>query len=103
MLIHHEDNFPTQAKAPIVIRKHVVRVEYLDYGAHLDTVFRTATSVDGGRPVSDGPEYRTRGEAEAAVTAWLSEHSADARPAGITLERGEALERRTDMNPHGLV
>jgi hypothetical protein len=86
----------------VIVRKHVVKVTYLDYGSHLDTVWRTATSVGGGRAVSDGTEFRSQAEAEKAAAAWLTDNHGS-HSGGVALERGDDIERTCDMNPHGLI
>jgi hypothetical protein len=87
----------------MIIRKHIVKVTYLDYGHHLDTCYRLATSVDGGRPVTDSGEYHTWAAASAARDGWLTESETKGKPAGVLVAAGDDIERTCDMNPHGLI
>lgn len=87
------------------IRKHLVTVTYLDYGDHLDTVYRTASSVDDSGPSNDGNHFATKAEAEKHIRDWLNgEPANEARTKmGWKVERGADLAHRVDMNPHGLM
>lgn len=86
----------------MIIRKHIVKVVHLDYGSVLDTCYRLATSVDGGRAVTDGGEYHTQAAASKARDEWVSS-ALMGIPTGVSIEPGEDLERRCDLNPHGLI
>lgn len=87
------------------VRKHLVTVTYTDYGSHLATVWRTASSIDDSEPISDGNEFARKDECESYLAKWLRSEAADAARAnmGWAVERGPDLERSVDMNPHGLI
>lgn len=88
----------------MIIRSHIVRVDYLDYGSHLDTSYYLGVSVEGGRVVIDSGEYRNRFAAEAAQERWFDKgEQLKAREHGCLLEKGEEVHRKSDMNPHGLI
>lgn len=82
-----------------------MEVTYKDYGSHLDTVWRTASSVDDGGTVSDGNEFAHKADAEAHLTEWLKSEACEAarEKMGWKVERGHDLARTVDMNPHGLI
>jgi hypothetical protein len=86
----------------MIIRKHVVEVECLDYGSLIDRYWTLATSVDEGTPVLDGHEYRSVAVAVHERDLWLGKDWAH-KPADVTVEAGPYIKRQSDLNPHGLV
>lgn len=87
------------------VRKHLVEVTYRDYGSHLATVWRTASSVDDSGPISDGNEFQSKADVEGYLSTWLRSEACEVARAnmGWTVERGADIERSCDMNPHGLI
>lgn len=87
------------------VRKHLVEVTYKDYGSHLCTVWRTASSVDDSGTSSDGNAFTHKVDAEAHIATWLKSAACEKARAemGWIIERGPDIQRTVDMNPHGLI
>lgn len=86
-----------------VIRKHLVTRRYFDYGTLLETRYSTASSIDDSGTSNDGTDFATKKAAEAHIAEWIAEHTCKVGELSWTLERGSNIERRCDMNPHGLI
>lgn len=86
----------------MVIRKHVAQVETLSYGELIDRYWTLAVSVDDCRPVCDGPEFRSVKAAQEALDKAVA-GAQQGLPPGVSVEHGEMVFRKSDMNPHGLI
>lgn len=88
-----------------VIRKHLVRRDYLDFGSRLETRYATASSVDDSGAIPDRNDFADRASAERHIAEWLASEAVEAArlSQGWRVERGEDVFRKVDMNPHGLI